>query len=521
MKSCFGYVRVSTIKQGDGVSLQAQKDAIMAFASRNNINITKWFEEKETAAKKGRPIFNAMVSELKRGKARGVVIHKIDRFARNYTDWGKISDLADSGVEILTATESYDFNTYGGRMAADFQQVVAANYIRNLRDEIKKGQNGQLKNGLYPFGAPIGYLNAGGGKPKVPDPERGPLVRLAFELYSTGQYSYRPLLKELKRRGLRNKSGKSLSLCGLETLIKNPFYCGIIHIKRTGQTFNGIHEPLISVALFQRVQDVRTSRTSKQITRHNHTYRGLFRCGECGGAMVPELQKGHVYYRCKLMGCPTKTVREEVLEAEVTRCLEHIKLTKSDVALAARQIRKWMGEKRQTISDSAAQLRLANIRDRIDSLTDALIDKLIDKETFNLKKAKLALEEAQALEDQQRTVTLQQKADNLRTLAELVISLAQTYVFGKTDEKRHLVEMATSNRRVSGKNVYLEPASWVLEVQNAIAVLCCAEAPDKSRTFGDLNMLFEESELPTREQLCENNIASTTPEKLGRSHLRE
>lgn len=100
MKSCFGYVRVSTIKQGDGVSLEAQKDAILEYAKRKNLAITEWWEEKETAAKQGRPIFNCMVSKLKRGDAKGLVIHKIDRSARNYHDWAIISDLADSGIEF-------------------------------------------------------------------------------------------------------------------------------------------------------------------------------------------------------------------------------------------------------------------------------------------------------------------------------------------------------------------------------------------------------------------------------------
>ena len=50
MKTCFGYVRVSTAKQGEGVSLEAQKEAIEAFATRKDIIISKWFEEKETAA---------------------------------------------------------------------------------------------------------------------------------------------------------------------------------------------------------------------------------------------------------------------------------------------------------------------------------------------------------------------------------------------------------------------------------------------------------------------------------------
>ena len=142
MKSCFGYVRVSTLKQGDGVSLEAQKDAILEYAGRKGLAITQWWEERETAAKQGRPVFNRMVASLKRGESKGLVIHKIDRSARNYHDWAVISDLADAGIEFHITTESFDFNTYGGRMAADFMAVVAANYVRNLKTEIHKGQQG-------------------------------------------------------------------------------------------------------------------------------------------------------------------------------------------------------------------------------------------------------------------------------------------------------------------------------------------------------------------------------------------
>ena len=51
MKTCFGYVRVSTAKQGEGVSLEAQKEAIRAFADRQGFSLVRWFAEKETAAK--------------------------------------------------------------------------------------------------------------------------------------------------------------------------------------------------------------------------------------------------------------------------------------------------------------------------------------------------------------------------------------------------------------------------------------------------------------------------------------
>lgn len=75
MKPCFGYIRVSTQKQGEGVSLEAQKDAITVFASQNSLTVTRWFEEKETAAKSGRPVFNHMLRQLKKGSAEGLIMH--------------------------------------------------------------------------------------------------------------------------------------------------------------------------------------------------------------------------------------------------------------------------------------------------------------------------------------------------------------------------------------------------------------------------------------------------------------
>jgi len=150
MKPCFGYIRVSTQKQGEGVSLEAQKDAITGFASQHNLSIVKWFEEKETAAKRGRPIFNQMLRQLKQGKAGGLIMHKIDRSARNLRDWALVSELPNQGIDIFFATESLDFKSRGGRLAANLQAVIAEDYIFNLREECIKGMTGRLKQGLFP-----------------------------------------------------------------------------------------------------------------------------------------------------------------------------------------------------------------------------------------------------------------------------------------------------------------------------------------------------------------------------------
>lgn len=227
--SYFSYVRVYTQQQGAlGTSLAEQQAAIDYYAQRFNLNIVKQYEERETAAKQGRPVFLDMLKALKCGAAKGIVIHKIDRSARNLKDWADLESLIDSGLEVHFANESLDLNSRGGRLSADIQAVVAADYIRNLREETKKGIYGRLKQGLYPFPARVGYLNNEKGKPKKPDSVQAPLVRQAFELYASGTIGLNALVEKMYALGLRNKNGYKIIRNGLVCILKNPFYIGPI-----------------------------------------------------------------------------------------------------------------------------------------------------------------------------------------------------------------------------------------------------------------------------------------------------
>ena len=89
-------------------------------------------------------------------------------------------------------------------------------------------------------------------------------IRDAYELYGSGQYSQRALLVELHKRGLRACDGRPLSTSSLEGILANPFYCGIIKIKLTGETYQGCHEPLIPISLFDRVQDIKAGKRSRK-----------------------------------------------------------------------------------------------------------------------------------------------------------------------------------------------------------------------------------------------------------------
>jgi len=111
MTRYFAYIRVSDPKQKQGTSLEEQKQAINRHAVQNGLSIVKWYTETETAAKSGRAAFSQMVKALSRKQASGVILHKIDRGARNLRDWADLGELIDLGLDIRFAHENLDLQS--------------------------------------------------------------------------------------------------------------------------------------------------------------------------------------------------------------------------------------------------------------------------------------------------------------------------------------------------------------------------------------------------------------------------
>jgi DNA invertase Pin-like site-specific DNA recombinase len=487
MKRYLGYVRVSTAKQGErGVSLQEQRDAIARFAQRSGLEIVEWFEERETAAKRGRPVFNRMLKLLQHGKAEGVVIHKIDRSARNLKDWADLGELIDHGIEVHFANESLDLHSRGGRLSADIQAVVAADYVRNLREETRKGFYGRIKQGLYPLPAPLGYLDRGKGKLKELDPTRAPLVRKAFALYASGRYNLKSLREEVARLGLRNRRGGKVTLTGLSVILNNPFYIGLIRLKRTGETFSGSHQPLIAKSLFDRVQKTLRGRTNARPDRHSFVFRRLLRCGGCGYSLIGELQKGRVYYRCQTRGCPVTSIREDAVEGKVTQDFSPLQFSDKELAYLKLKIpelrEQWETERESVIK--ALRLRVQNLQDRLNRLTDAYIDGTVERDLFERRKTALLMEQKD-IEEQLAGLMAngQSVPDRLAEFLELAGSVCLQYKMALPEEKRDLLQIVTSNRGVEEKNVELTLALPFREVANRYQNSNGAPCRDVPRTL--------------------------------------
>lgn len=100
----------------------------------------------------------------------------------------------------------------------------------------------------------IGHTNLEIGTERVvvPDPEQAPIVRRMFEWYATGMCSLGGVRERAIEAGLRGRRGTIPSKSTVAHTLRNIFYTGMFLWK--GQIYQGDHEPLISMDLFERTQ---------------------------------------------------------------------------------------------------------------------------------------------------------------------------------------------------------------------------------------------------------------------------
>lgn len=482
MKKVYGYVRVSDLKQVDGASLSEQERAITEYAQKNRLEIIHWFRETKTAAKRGRPHFEKMMKQLKTGRADGVIIHKIDRSARNLHDWAAIGDLTDSNIDVHFAHESLDMNERGGRLSADIQAVMASDYVRNLRQEAIKGLYGRLKQGIYPFRAPVGYHNNGRGQVKTIDPRYGHLILKLFELYVYKDHSILTLVPKMKKLGLRNWRGNPLDKNGISRVLNNPFYAGVMEVR--GLSFKGKHETIISVRLYKQAQLKLKGNKRSGLLIHNYLFRGMIRCGICKRIMSGELQKGRVYYRCQIRDCPTKSIREDNAERRMMGILKQITISKKEYAMLIEIVQQENEEKRQSTRTQlkSIQLEESKLQQKEKRLLDAYLDNVIDKENYNrhIHELNLGIKDL----DQRKNTISKDMEENYKYLLkslELCKNPLKMYDLGILEEKQKLIKIVTSNFVAKGKSIEFLPHSPYLELANRDMLSLCEHNRDAAR----------------------------------------
>ena len=398
------YLRVSSPSQvntdynPEGISIPSQREACTQKCLALGADIVREFVEPGRSATniERRPVFQEMMAWIRanRNEVDYIVVYHFSRIFRNTIDAAITKkELAKYDIRIVSTLLDMG-DSFESDLVETIVNAVDEYQVRRSGADIAFKMGSKARNGGTIGRARLGYVNVrdtSGGRnigTVVVDDERAPLVRIAFELFSTGDFTLDSLQEEMTDRGLRTRPGRfpagPISRSKLAAMLRDPYYTGYVTYK--GECIPGRHEPLISHELFEAVQKVLDSRSGpgERARRHFHYLKGALWCGRCHqdhveSRMIYTRAKGHggeyVYFFCRRRqehACSSKYIDEESIESAMFDVYGSLHFP-SDLAERVRMdVHKVMAEE----SDAVGLLRkqLQSELQRLDTQEENLLD---------------------------------------------------------------------------------------------------------------------------------------------------
>ena len=318
-----------------------------------------------------RPGFQAMLAEMEAGRVANCVTKDLSRLGRNsaYTNLYANFTFPQLGVRYIAINDDFDSsdpnsvnNDFAG-IKNWFNEFFARDTSRKIRAVTKaKGERGVPLTTNVPYGYVKDPENP---KHWVVDPEAAAVVKRIFEMCMNGRGPSQ-IANQLRADGVLTptsyKNSKGINSpnplpenpCGWNSnsvvkILERREYTGCtvnfktytnsiwdkkkrVNTVENQSVFYGTHEALVSVDVFDKVQQIRQNRQRKTRTGYTSTFSGLVFCADCGeklyyGATNNGKREGaffdcsrHLKHREK---CPGHFIRESVLERLVLR---HVQL---------------------------------------------------------------------------------------------------------------------------------------------------------------------------------------------------
>jgi site-specific DNA recombinase len=222
-------------------------------------------------------------------------------------------------MRLRSVDEQHIDGTASGKFMAGMTGVFNQYFSDSLSERTKYRMQAAVKAGRFVWRAPLGYTNPknGAGSTIKIDSERAPLVRKGFELMASGNYHADDVLRTISALGLRTARGAVLPRQTWHAMLRNGLYAG--WVKSGDLVVRGVHPPIVTQQLFDKVQEVLTGRSktarTRQVLNPEFPLRQFIRCSKCDKGLTAGIaKKKFPYYWCYKPGCRSVFVPAEELE---------------------------------------------------------------------------------------------------------------------------------------------------------------------------------------------------------------
>ena len=463
------YTRVSSDEQKKkGYSLDYQRKKGEEYARQKGLNLVKIYSENYSGRKIGRPLFNEMIDLCKKQNIKNLVFIVHHRASRNGVDSAHLVYMAEhlgynihlieDGLILNKASKPTDYLVF------EMSNCVANFYPRNLSVDVTSKLREKAEQGYYPDRPPVGYMRKPNEKKAYLqiNPEKAYFIKRIFELYSTGNYSYRELAKILREEGFMISPAVKCGKSNIEDILNNPIYMGDFVFKGK-RYFDAKHEPIVSRELYALCQNIIKSRASKSKSKHDFVFSNLLKCSKCGCSLVGEIKKGkYIYYHCtgnKGGNCKSKSyIREEKIEKAIFEIFDKLHLSESMLKLAKNCFVDEVKKQNAFIDEKIATLdnEINKNKERLERLFNLYLDNKVEEKLYERKSAELET----CLDDlilqrgayTKSTVEILKYSENLFELFKMSATL---YSRLNNEKKRELLNLLCSNFSYDGENVII------------------------------------------------------------------
>jgi len=282
-KTCAIYTRKSSDEglDRDFNTLDAQREACEAYILSQKsegwrASEAQYNDGGYSGGNLNRPGIKQLIEDIRDGKVQTIVVYKIDRLTRSLSDFSKLVDVFDEyDVTFVSVTQNFNTTTSMGRLTlnvllsfAQFEREVTGERIRDKVAASKK--KGMWVTGIPPIGFYCENSQLKTDKSEID------FVLMVFERYlKLG--SVHALKLELDAKNIRAPirtskkgkiyGGKLFTSKRLYSILNNPAYIG--KIKHKDEVYDGLHDPVVSLDTWERVQKNLENNAPKRKTDNN------------------------------------------------------------------------------------------------------------------------------------------------------------------------------------------------------------------------------------------------------------